>query len=137
MKKITVLIPAFILALYYFKARYRDEYAIAGLRGKASLAFGILIMFTVMLVGVYRRKQDTFWQWFIQSSFLVYVFMVLTLTGYFALFREVAAHGWWHRVLNRIEEKERINLHPFMMFKQFRLMSIQVMGNFMMLLPLA
>jgi len=136
MKKIAVLIPVFILAFFYFKARYYEEYASAGLRGKASLAFGVSLMFIVMIVGVYRKGQETFLQGFIQSSFLIYVFMVLTLTGYFLLFREVAAHGWWQRVIHRIHEKERINLRPFLMFKQFRWSSEQVLGNFVMLLPL-
>ena len=136
MKKIAVLLPVFILALFYFKARYHEEYAVAGLRGKASLAFGVCVMFLVMILGVYKKKQETFLQGFIQSSFLVYVFMVLTLTGYFILFREIAAHGWWHRVLLRVQTKERINLHPFLMFKQFRLASTQVIGNLVMLLPL-
>jgi hypothetical protein len=81
MKKIAVLIPVFILTFFYFKTRYHEEYAIAGLRGKASLAFGVLIMFIVMAIGVYRKGQETFLQGFIQSSFLIYVFMVLTLTG--------------------------------------------------------
>ena len=136
MKKIAVLLPVFILALFYFKARYHEEYAVAGLRGKASLAFGVCIMFLVMILGVYKKKQETFLQGSIQSSFLVYVFMVLTLTGYFILFREIAAHGWWHRVLHRVQTKERINLHPFLMFRQFRLASTQVIGNLVMLLPL-
>jgi len=136
MKKIVVLIPVVIFALLYFDARYHQEYTVAGLRGRASLAFGVFIMFVVMIIGVLKKKQETFLQGVIQSSFLVYVFMVLTLTGYFILFREVAAHGWWHRVLHRIHEKERINLRPFLMFKQFRLGSTQVVGNFIMLLPL-
>jgi glycopeptide antibiotics resistance protein len=136
MKKIAVLLPVFILALFYFKARYHEEYAVAGLRGKASLAFGVCIMFLVMILGVYKKKQETLLQGSIQSSFLVYVFMVLTLTGYFILFREIAAHGWWHRVLHRVQTKERINLHPFLMFRQFRLASTQVIGNLVMLLPL-
>jgi len=136
MKKIAVLLPVFILAVFYFKTRYHEEYAVAGLRGKASLAFGVCVMFLVMILGVYKKKQETFLQGFIQSSFLVYVFMVLTLTGYFILFREIAAHGWWHRVLLRVQTKERINLHPFLMFKQFRLASTQVIGNLVMLLPL-
>jgi Glycopeptide antibiotics resistance protein len=136
MKKIAVLLPVFILAIFYFKARYHEEYAVAGLRGKASLAFGVCIMFLVMILGVYKKRQETFLQGFIQSSFLVYVFMVLTLTGYFILFREVAAHGWWYRVLHRVQTKERINLQPFLMFKQFQIASTQVIGNLVMLLPL-
>jgi glycopeptide antibiotics resistance protein len=136
MKKIAVLLPVVVLAIFYFKARYHGEYGVAGLRGKASLAFGVCIMFVIMIVGVYKKRQDTFLQAFIQSSFLVYVFMVLTLTGYFLLFREVAAHGWWQKVLHRIHTKERINLHPFLMFKQFQIASYQVIGNLVMLLPL-
>lgn len=136
MKKIAVLLPVFILALFYFKVRYHGEYAAAGLRGKASLAFGVCIMFLAMSIGVYKRKQETFLQGFIQSSFLVYVFMVLTLTGYFLLFREVAAHGWSHRVLRRIQTEEGINMRPFLMFKQFDIASVQVIGNLTMLLPL-
>jgi glycopeptide antibiotics resistance protein len=136
MKKIAVLLPVFILAILYFKARYHVEYAAAGLRGKASLAFGVCIMFLVMIIAVYKKRQETLLQGFIQSSFLVYVFMVLTLTGYFILFREVAAHGWWQRVLHRIHTKERINLQPFLMFKQFQIGSYQVIGNLIMLLPL-
>jgi glycopeptide antibiotics resistance protein len=136
MKKIAILLPVVILALLYFRPIYHGSYAAAGLRGKASLALGVCIMFVVMIVGVYKKKQETFLQGFIQSSFLVYVFMVLTLTGYFTLFREVAAHGWWQGVLHRIQTKERINLHPFVMFKQFRIASTQVIGNLVMLLPL-
>jgi len=58
-KKIVVLLPVFILALFYFNARYHEDYAVAGLRGKTSLALGVLIMFIIMLIGVYSRKQET------------------------------------------------------------------------------
>src|SRR5215510_875768 len=136
MKKIAVLLPVLILAIFFFRPRHHEEHSVAGLRDKASIAIGIGIMFLVMIIGVYKNKQETFLQGFVQSSFLVYVFMVLTLTGYFALFREVAAHGWWHRILHRIQTKEGINVHPFLMFEQFRIASVQVLGNFAMLLPL-
>ena len=135
-RKILVIIPVVILALFYFKGRYHNEYAIAGLRGKASLLLGLGLMFFVMAVGVYNRKQESFAKMFIQSSFLVYVFVVLTLTGYFLLFKEVAAHGWWHKVMHRIDTRERVNMEPFLMFKQFALSSRQVVGNAIMLLPL-
>jgi glycopeptide antibiotics resistance protein len=135
-KKLLVLIPVFILAVFYFKARYHEEYAVAGIRGKTSLAFGVLIMFAIMFMGVYSRTQEDFVQIFIQSSFLVYVFMVLTLTGYFLLFKEVASHGWWQKIVHRIEIREHVNLQPMLMFKQFKLSSEQVIGNSIMLLPL-
>jgi glycopeptide antibiotics resistance protein len=136
LKKIIVLLPVFILALFYFKARYHEEYAVAGLRGKASLALGVLIMFIIMLIVVYTRKQETVAQIFTQSSFLIYVFMVLTLTGYFLLFKEIASHNWWHKVIQRIENREHVNLQPFLMFKQFKISSKQIIGNSVMLLPL-
>jgi len=136
LKKLLVLLPVFILAFFYFKARYHDEYAVAGLRGKASLALGILIMFIAMFIGIYSRQQKTFLQIFLQSSFLIYIFIVLTLTGYFLLFKEVASHGWWHKVVHRIDTREHVNLEPFLMFKQFKISSKQVIGNSVMLLPL-
>jgi len=60
MKKIAVLLPVFILALFYFKTRYHEEYAVAGLRGKASLAFGVCVMFLVMILGVYKKNRKPF-----------------------------------------------------------------------------
>ena len=129
MRKIVVLLPVFILALFYLKVT-------AGLRDKTSLVFSVCIMFIIMIIGVYRTKQESLLQACIQSSFLVYVFGVLTLTGYFMLFRELAAHGWWHKLLHRMQTKDKINLQPFLMFKQFQIASTQVIGNLVMLLPL-
>jgi len=60
MKKIAVLLPVIILAIIYFQARFHGDYAVAGLRGKASLAFGLGIMFLVMIIGVYRKKKRNF-----------------------------------------------------------------------------
>ena len=137
LKKLVVLVPVMIFTLFYFRARYHEEYAVAGLRGKASLALGVLIMLAIMALVVYSRNQETFFQIFVQSTFLIYVFMVLTLTGYFLLFREVDSHGWWHKVAHRIENKEHVNLQAFLMFKQFKIASRQVIGNAVMLLPLA
>lgn len=135
-RKILVLIPVTLIALFYFKERYHAEYAVAGLRGKASLLLGLSLMFLVMAMGVYNRRQNTVLKMFVQSSFLVYVFVVLTLTGYFILFKEVAAPGWWQKVAHRIDINDHINTKPFMMFKQFALSSKQVIGNSIMLLPL-
>ncbi len=136
LRKILVLIPVVLIALFYFKERYYSSFASAGMRGKASLFLGVALMLFVMALLVYNRKQDTLGNMIVQSSFLVYVFAVLTLTGYFVLFREVAAHGWWHKVMHRIDTRERVNLEPFLMFKQFALSSKQVIGNAVMLLPL-
>lgn len=135
-KKLIVLIPVLILAFLFFKGRYHNESPMGGLRGRAGLALGLLIMFIVMFAIAYSRKQEDFFQIFIQSSFFIYVFMVLTLTGYFLLFKELASHGWWDKISHRIETKEHVNVQPFLMFKQFKISSKQVLGNFIMLLPL-
>jgi glycopeptide antibiotics resistance protein len=62
--------------------------------------------------------------------------MVLTLTGYFILFREVSAHDWWHKMMVRIDRKDHVNLQLFKMFRIYKIMSRQIVGNFVMLLPL-
>src|SRR6185436_5645454 len=136
-KKILVVLPVLLLTLLYLKDHYREEYRHAGIERLLLFAATLLILYGWIVISVFIWKQRTAFSLLIQSSFLVYVFMVLTLTGYFILFREIAAHGWWHRVLLRVQTKERINLHPFLMFKQFRLASTQVIGNLVMLLPLA
>jgi glycopeptide antibiotics resistance protein len=72
----------------------------------------------------------------INSSFYVYIFMVLTLTGYFILFREVSMHDWWHKMVLRVERKDRVNLELFKVFKIYRVTNRQVLGNLVMLFPL-
>jgi len=72
----------------------------------------------------------------VQSSFLVYVFMVLTLTGYFILFREVSTHGWWQNMQIRIRREDHVNLTPFKIFKIYEPSDRQIVGNLIMLLPL-
>ena len=71
-----------------------------------------------------------------QSSFYVYVFMVLTLTGYFILFKEISSHDWWGKLNSRIERRDHVNLKLFEVFKIYKLTDLQVVGNFIMLLPM-
>jgi len=71
-----------------------------------------------------------------QASFFVYVFMVLTLTGYFVLFKEISVHDWHEKMMMRVAKKDHVNLELFKMFKIYKLSSRQVIGNFIMLLPL-
>ena len=62
--------------------------------------------------------------------------MVLTLTGYFILFKEVSSHDWWQKLVNRVERKDHVNLKLFEVFKIYKLSDLQIVGNFIMLLPL-
>jgi glycopeptide antibiotics resistance protein len=62
--------------------------------------------------------------------------MVLTLTGYFILFREISTHGWWTNMQWRIQHKDHVNLIPFQVFKIYEVTDKQILGNFIMLLPM-
>lgn len=62
--------------------------------------------------------------------------MVLTLTGYFILFREISAHSWWHNMIRRVDSRHRVNFELFKIFRIYRLTDKQVVGNLVMLLPL-
>jgi glycopeptide antibiotics resistance protein len=85
---------------------------------------------------VAKRKQNSFWQVVLQSSFFVYVFMVLTLTGYFILFRELTYNEWWERMLMRIERRDHVNFDLMEIFRIYKITDKQILGNFVMLLPL-
>jgi len=85
---------------------------------------------------VAKRKQNSFWQVILQSSFFVYVFMVLTLTGYFILFRELTYNGWWQKMLMRIERRDHVNFDLMEIFRIYKITDKQILGNFVMLLPL-
>jgi len=135
-KKILVVLPVLILTFLFLKANYRDEYRHAGVKRLFLFLLTILILYTSILYFVAKRKQNSLWQVLLQSSFFVYVFMVLTLTGYFILFRELTYNGWWQRMLMRIERRDHVNLELMEIFRIYNLTDKQILGNFVMLLPL-
>ena len=96
----------------------------------------LLLLFAWIVFVTVRRKQDNFMQVTIQASFFVYVFAVLQLTGYFILFKEISSHGWWDKMNHRIETHDRVNLEPFRTINIYQTLGKQIMGNFVMLLPL-
>lgn len=136
LRKIMILLPVFILGFFFIRARYHDEYAHASSKRLAGFALSVLLLYGWFIFMVIRKKQDSFFTGLMQSSFFVYVFMVLTLTGYFILFKEVSSHGWWEKMMQRIETNNRVNLKPFQMFRIYATGDKQVIGNFIMLLPL-
>lgn len=100
------------------------------------LALTICLLYGWILIEVWVRKQISFAQIALQSSFYVYIFMVLTLTGYFILFREVSANNWWENMMRRIDQKDHVNPELFTIFKIYRLSNTQIVGNFLLLMPL-
>src|SRR6186997_2522592 len=112
-KKIIVIIPVVVLSFFFLRARYHEEYAHASFKRVAGFALSILLLYLWIIFVVVRKKQDNFFEGFVQSSFFVYVFMVLTLTGYFILFKEVSSHDWWEKIVRRVETHNKVNLEPF------------------------
>lgn len=134
-KKCIVLFPVVLLGLFYLHDHY-DTYRHVRNKRLLFLALTVSILYGWIFLEVLARKQRNFFQIATQSSFYVYIFMVLTLTGYFILFREVSAHGWWHKMMLRIDRKDHVNLELFKIFKIYKFSNTQILGNLIMLLPL-
>jgi glycopeptide antibiotics resistance protein len=135
-KKIIVILPVVLLSLFFLRTRYHEEYAHASFKRVAGFGLSILLLYIWIIFVVARKKQESFFEGFVQSSFFVYVFMVLTLTGYFILFKEVSSHDWWEKIVRRVETHNKVNLEPFQIFRIYDTLDKQVVGNFIMLLPL-
>ena len=134
-KKVLVLLPVVLLGMFYLHDHY-DAYRNVRSKRLLFLALTLVLLYGWIFFEIALRKQKTFFQMVTQASFYVYIFMVLTLTGYFILFREVSTHNWWHKMMLRIDRKDHVNLELFEMFKIYQMWSKQVIGNFIMLLPL-
>ena len=136
LKKIAVLLPVIVLTFFYLRANYASEYSHAGTRRLALFAITLILLYAWFFREAWVRNQESLAQFFLQSSFFVYIFMVLTLTGYFVLFREISSQGSWDRMAQRFERRDHVNLQLFEIFKIYKLSDKQVLGNFVMLLPL-
>lgn len=136
LKKIAVILPVVILSFFFLRAKYHEEYAHVHFKRLAGFALSVLLFYICVIFIVVRKRQDTFFEALTQSSFFVYVFMVMTLTGYFILFKEVSSHDWWGKMVQRVETHNRVNFQPFQMFRIYTTTDKQVVGNFIMLLPL-
>jgi glycopeptide antibiotics resistance protein len=137
LKKIIVVMPVAILTWLFFHARYDQLYHQVSSKRFLFFILTIGLLFFFILLDAGLRRQNGFVQLWVQSSFYVYVFAVLTLTGYFILFKEISTHDWWQRMMMRIDKKDHVNVHLFQTLKIYKLTSKQVWGNLAMLLPLA
>jgi glycopeptide antibiotics resistance protein len=136
LKKIAVLLPVIVLTFFYLRANYASEYSHAGTRRLALFAITLIILYAWFFREAWVRNQDSVAQFFLQSSFFVYIFMVLTLTGYFVLFREISSQGSWDRMVKRFEHRDHVNMQLFEIFRIYKSTDKQILGNFVMLLPL-
>jgi glycopeptide antibiotics resistance protein len=136
LKKIAVLLPVTVLTFFFFRDHYARYYSQVSQGRLALLVLTLFVLYAWIGLEVLLRRQKTVTDIGLQSSFYLYVFMVLTLTGYFILFRELAVHGWWERMELRVERRDHVNLKLFKIFRIYRLSDKQVVGNLIMLLPL-
>jgi glycopeptide antibiotics resistance protein len=136
LKKILVLFPVLLLTVFFLHDHYARDYAHASKWRIILFSFTLLLLYAWMFYDLVNKEAVSLVQIGINSSFYVYIFMVLTLTGYFILFREVSMHDWWHKMVLRVERKDRVNLELFKVFKIYRVTNRQVLGNLVMLFPL-
>ena len=96
----------------------------------------VVLLYTWVIYAALKRSQDNFLQVLIHSSFFVYVFFVLQLTGYFILFKEISSQGWWDKMDRRIETNDHVNFTLFNTINRYSRFDKQVVGNLIMLFPL-
>ena len=131
-----MILPVMVVSLFYFRVLYHESYSGSSFKRVAGLAISILLLFGWILSITVRRKQNNFLQVTVQASFFIYVFAVLQLTGYFILFKEISSHDWWDKMNERIVRHDRVNLEPFKTIDIYQTLGKQILGNFVMLLPL-
>ena len=135
-KKILVIIPVVIVSLVYFRLLYNEVYQNASFKRVSGFVLSILLLYGWILFFTIRRKQNSFPDIIIHSSFFIYVFAVLQLTGYFILFKEISAYDWWDKMQHRIDTHDHVNFTAFKTMKIYKAFDKQITGNFVMLLPL-
>ena len=135
-KKLIVILPVLIVSLFYFRVLYHESYSGSSFKRVVGLVLSILLLFAWIVFVTIRRKQKNFFQVLVQASFFIYIFAVLQLTGYFILFKEISSHDWWDKMNTRINTHDRVNLEPFKTIDIYQTLGKQILGNFVMLLPL-
>ena len=131
-----MLLPVLLLGVVYLYDHQALIYRHAQSRRIVFLLISFSVLYGWIVLDATRRRQAHYRDIGLQASFYVYVFMVLTLTGYFILFREISVLGWWENMQQRVASRDRVNLKLFQIFRIYRLGNKQIIGNFVMLLPL-
>ncbi len=135
-KKIITVIPLLIITFLFIDANYAWEYDTMGIAGFLEIIINLLPLYLFVIIDVLKREQLTLIQIFIQSSFYVYIFAVLSLTIYFILFRELSWQVMLDMFYYRINNGVGFNLVPFTIFNYYSIFDRQIIGNLIMLLPL-
>jgi glycopeptide antibiotics resistance protein len=134
-KKTLVLLPVVLLGLIYVYD-HSDLYERTSGWRLLFLAFLYSVLYGWILVETFSREQSSNMDIAIQAAFFLYIFMILALTGYFTLFREVTTGDWMHKMMTRIDRKDHVNLELFKIFRIYPNTHTQIFGNLLMLFPL-
>jgi len=135
-KKILVFLPVLAAGLIFIRVQYFRHHQPANGHRLLFMLAAVAVFYAWVIMGIIRRKQQNVLDMLLQASFYVYVFCVLTLTGYFSLFNQLSGHHWWQKMAQRVETGDGVNLQPLMFMKGHHLLSYEVVGNFIMLFPL-
>lgn len=136
LKKILILLPVTVTGIFFSNNIYHRFYEHSSNKRITGLIVSVLLLLLWTLIITFRRKQENIIEGMILSSYFVYIFFVLQLTGYFILFREISSHDWWGKMMHRIDVKDHVNLELFKTIDIYNISDKQIAGNFIMLLPL-
>jgi len=135
-KKLAVFLPLLLVSGAWVASRYWPAIGHLSPRRLQGVFIGMAIFYVWVTIGILRRKQKDFFDVVLQSSFYIYVFSVLCLTGYFLFFNHLSPASWAHTITQRLDTRDGVNLEAFHFLKARRLLRYEVIGNFVMLLPL-
>ena len=136
LKKFIVIIPVVLLGFFYLRDNYEEFNRRVSEKRLLFLGMSFFILYAWIFFETIRRKQNSLFAILTQSSFFLYIFMVLSLTGYFILFREISVNNWYENMIMRIEREDHVNLELLKMFRIYEFSNKQIMGNLVMLFPL-
>ena len=131
-----VITPVIIISLFYLRIIYHEHYSHSTSKRVLAFILSVMLLYLWILFITIRKRQENFLQVLVQSSFFVYIFAVLQLTGYFILFRELSSVDWWGKMNHRIETNDHVNFRVFDTMNRYSVFSKQMIGNAIMLLPL-
>lgn len=127
-KKTIVVVPFFLLFFELVKARYgyllENEFAWSHI---SDILLNTIPLTIFVIIDTFKRKQSSIPLLFVQASFYVYILCVYYLTLFPLSVENGFSNTYWIR---------GINIVPFNIFSDYSLLERQIVGNFIMLMPL-
>ncbi len=127
-QKVLTLLPFLFVMVQLIDARFGyllfDEVTLAVL---IDILTNTLPLFIFVIVDIYRRKLQHIMQMIVLASFYVYALSVFYLTVFPLSWENFVANEFWFN---------GINLTPFEILNDYSIVSEQIIGNFIMLMPL-